>query len=129
MATPVRSVTPSVNFESRAWKFMRYSGILLIPLVWIHVLLQDVIVGVHDIDLEYVLVQRWSNIGVQIYDILLLAFAFSHGMNGLRQVINDFIRSPRAQKIIGIIIFVLWIFISFVGAVAIIAAASKNLGG
>lgn len=129
MATPVRSVTPSVNFETRAWKFMRYSGILLIPLVWIHVLLQDVIVGVHDIDLEYVLVQRWSNIGVQIYDILLLAFAFSHGMNGLRQVINDFIRSPRAQKIIGIIIFVLWIFISFVGAVAIIAAASKNLGG
>lgn len=128
MTTSVRSVTPPANLETRAWKFMRYSGVLLIPLVWLHVLLQDVIVGVHAIDLDYVLVQRWSNIGVQIYDILLLAFAFSHGMNGLRQVVNDFIRSPRAQKVVGIIIFVLWIIISFVGAIAIIAAASKNLG-
>lgn len=130
METSIRSVPPPpANFETKAWQFMRYSGILLIPLVWMHVLLQDVIVGVHNIDLEYVLVQRWSNIGIQIYDILLLAFTFAHGMNGLRQVANDFFHSQKAQKNVAIIIFILWIVVSIVGAIAIIAAAAKNLAG
>jgi len=40
------------NFENIAWKWMRYSAILLIPLVWIHVILQDILVGVHRINLD-----------------------------------------------------------------------------
>lgn len=121
-----RTITPPKNFENTAWKWMRYSGVLLIPLVWIHVLLQDVLVGVHAIDFDYV-IKRWSMIGWQVYDILLLAFAFAHGMNGLRQVANDFIHEPKAQKMVANIIFVLWLVVSVIGAIAIIAAASKHL--
>ena len=128
MTTQVRTVKTSQNWESFAWKWMRYSGILLIPLAWGHVLLQDVIVGVHAIDIDYVLV-RWANIGWQIYDILLLAFAFAHGMNGLRQVTNDFIHSASGRRITNIVLFVIWLVISIIGAVAIIAAASNNAGG
>lgn len=40
------------NHEQTAWKWMRYSGLLLIPLVWFHVLIQDVLAGVHQIDLD-----------------------------------------------------------------------------
>jgi succinate dehydrogenase / fumarate reductase, membrane anchor subunit len=126
MAT--RMITPPKNFETTAWKWMRYSGIALLPLVWIHVLLQDVIVGVHAIDFDYV-VFRWSVLGWQVYDILLLAFAFAHGMNGLRQVANDFIHDPRAQKTVAWVIFVLWLVVSAIGAVAIIAAAAKHAAG
>ena len=50
------------TLESWAWLFMRYSGILLIPLVWIHVAIQDVLVGVHAIDLDYV-AMRWATLG------------------------------------------------------------------
>jgi succinate dehydrogenase / fumarate reductase membrane anchor subunit len=107
---------------------MRYSGILLIPLAWGHVLLQDVIVGVHAIDINYVLL-RWASICWQIYDILLLAFAFAHGMNGLRQVVNDFVHGQTAQRIIAWVIFALWLVISAIGAIAIIVAASNNLAG
>jgi len=114
------------NYETKAWVFMRYSSLLLIPLVWIHVLWQDVIIGVHNIDTNYVL-QRWSNIGIQIYDILLLAFAFAHGMNGLRQVMLDFVHSPKARKTTSIIIFILWIIITIIGGIAIIAAAKSHL--
>lgn len=121
-----RTITPPKNFENTAWKWMRYSGVLLIPLAWFHVLLQDVIVGVHAIDFSYV-VTRWSMIGWQVYDILLLAFAFAHGMNGLRQVSNDFIHDPKTQKTIAWIIFVLWIIVSAMGAIAIIASAAKHL--
>lgn len=122
----VRTITPPKSFETTAWRWMRYSGVLLIPLVWIHVLIQDVLVGVHAIDFDYV-VLRWSMIGWQIYDILLLAFAFAHGMNGLRQVANDFIHDQKAQKTVAWVIFILWLLISIIGAVAIIASASKHL--
>ena len=114
------------NYETRAWLLMRYSSLLLIPLVWIHVLWQDVIIGVHNIDNNYVL-RRWSNIGIQIYDILLLAFAFAHGMNGLRQVLLDYIHTDNARKITSIVIFILWIAISIMGGIAIIAAAKAHL--
>ncbi|HNB51386.1 MAG TPA: hypothetical protein PK530_05565 [Anaerolineales bacterium] len=121
-----RTITPPKNLETTAWKWMRYSGVLLIPLVWIHVLIQDVLVGVHAIDFDYV-VLRWSMLGWQIYDILLLSFAFAHGMNGLRQVANDFIQSKSAQKTAAWVIFVLWLVVSIIGAIAIIASASKHL--
>ena len=114
------------SYESVAWKWMRYSSLLLIPLVWGHVLIQDVIVGVHNIDIDYVAL-RWASIGWQIYDILLLAFAFAHGMNGLRQVLMDFVHSDRARKNWSMIIFVSWLIISAIGAFAIIAGARPEL--
>ncbi len=122
-----RTVKIPANFETKAWRFMRLSGILLIPLAWIHVIFQDVVIGVHNIDLDYVLQQRWNNIGIQIFDVLLLSFAFAHGMNGLRQVANDFIHKPAAQKITARVIFILWLIISIMGAIAIFAAAQNNL--
>jgi succinate dehydrogenase / fumarate reductase membrane anchor subunit len=126
MTANTRTITPPKNYETFAWKWMRYSGILLIPLVWIHVLIQDVLVGVHAIDLNYV-VLRWSMIGWQIYDILLLAFTFAHGMNGLRQVSNDFIHGEKAQRNVAWLLFIVWLLLSAIGAVAILAAAAKNL--
>ena len=117
---------PKATYESVAWKWMRYSGIALIPLAWIHVAIQDVIVGVHAIDIDYVAL-RWASIGWRTYDILLLAFAFAHGMNGLRQVALDFVHTDKARRNLSILLFVIWIVISAIGAVAIIAGARPEL--
>ncbi len=124
MTAEVRKVEVPQNLETIAWKWMRYSGVALIPLAWIHIALNDVIVGVHRIDIDYV-AMRWASIGWQTFDILLLAFAFAHGVNGLRQVLNDFIKSPGAQQIVGWVLFVVWLVISAIGAVAIIAGVSQ----
>jgi succinate dehydrogenase / fumarate reductase membrane anchor subunit len=107
---------------------MRYSGILLIPLVWIHLMLQDVIVGVHAIDAEYVAL-RWGMLFWQVYDSLLLGFAFAHGMNGLRQVLRDFIRSPQAMRIVSIGLFIAWLALTAIGASAIVLASQSILAG
>jgi succinate dehydrogenase / fumarate reductase membrane anchor subunit len=133
-AQTIRRTKPPRNYEVTAWKWMRYSAILLIPLVWFHVLLQDVIVGVHAIaETEggafLYAVERWGNPIWITYDILLLAFAFAHGMNGLRQVALDFIHSEKAQRITSYVIFVLWLVVSAIGAYAIIAAAASQLAG
>ena len=113
-----RSVAPG-GFESWAWKWMRYSGLLLIPLAWGHVLIQDILVGVHSIDLDYV-AMRWASLGWRVYDFLLLAFAFAHGVNGLRQVINDYIHQDSVRRNFAWFLFVFWLILSLIGAVAIV---------
>lgn len=107
------------GLESVAWKWMRYSGLLLIPLAWGHVLIQDVLVGVHRIDLNYV-AMRWASLGWRIYDFALLAFAFAHGVNGLRQVLNDYLTSDKARRWLAWFLLVFWLVLSLIGAAAIV---------
>lgn len=114
-----QSVELAGTFENTAWKWMRYSGLLLIPLAWIHVALQDVLVGVHAIDLDYVAL-RWASLGWRIYDFALLSFAFAHGVNGLRQVLFDYIGNDRTRRRLSWLLLVFWLVISLIGAVAIL---------
>ena len=114
-----RRVDRPKNFETTAWLFMRYSGLLLIPLVWVHVAIQDVLVGVHAIDLDYVAL-RWATLGWRVYDIALLAFAFAHGMNGFRNVLNDYVRGTRVRRALDWLLLLGWLVISAIGAVAIV---------
>jgi len=126
MTTTTRTVEKPKNVENFAWKWMRYTGILMLPLVWGHVIIQDLVVGVHEIDNAYV-IQRWSNIGWLAYDFLLLGFTFAHGMNGLRQVLDDFIHSSKWRKIVSWGLFVIWIVITTIGATALFAIGQSNL--
>ena len=98
---------------------MRYSAFLLIPLVWIHAIIQDLIVGGHNLSLEYVHM-RWAIFGWRVYDIFLLAFAFSHGVNGLRQVLLDYTKSESATKTINWTMFIFWLVFITIGASALI---------
>jgi succinate dehydrogenase / fumarate reductase membrane anchor subunit len=107
------------SLDGWIWLAMRYSGILLIPLAWIHVALQDVLVGVHRISLDYV-AQRWALLGWRVYDVALLAFAFAHGMNGLRQVLEDYVASDLARRGVRWTLFLLWLAISGLGVVAVV---------
>jgi succinate dehydrogenase / fumarate reductase membrane anchor subunit len=116
--------TPKRRLETTAWTWMRYSGLLLIPLAWGHVLIQDVLIGVHSIDLDYV-AMRWASIGWRTYDFLLLAFAFAHGVNGLRQVIHDYIRRETLMRKISWLLFAFWLVISAIGAFAIIGGVRQ----
>lgn len=121
-----RRINLKPNYDQIAWKWMRYSAILLIPLVWIHIVLQDVIVGVHDINAEYVSL-RWGMFFWQVYDILLLGFAFAHGMNGLRQVLRDYIKNERLMRAISIALLIFWAVLTFIGGFAIIMATNSAL--
>jgi succinate dehydrogenase / fumarate reductase membrane anchor subunit len=119
MSETTRKVQIKPNYDSIAWKWMRYSAILLIPLAWGHILIQDVLVGVHQISLEYV-AQRWAFWGWRAYDFLLLAFAFAHGVNGLRQILSDYITAPKWRNIMSWLLLFFWLVVSLIGAVAII---------
>ena len=115
----------AISYDSTAWKWMRYSGLLLIPLAWIHVLLQDVLIGVHAIDIDYVAL-RWATLGWRVYDFALLTFAFAHGVNGLRQVLLDYVGSEVWRRRLNILLLLFWLIISLIGAVAIIGGVRAN---
>lgn len=114
-----RSIKPSTGFDTLAWKYMRYSAFLLIPLAWGHVLIQDILVGGHQIDLDYVSL-RWSMIGWRIYDFCLLSFAFAHGINGLRQILFDYILNEKYRRWVALGLLAAWLVISPIDALAII---------
>jgi succinate dehydrogenase / fumarate reductase membrane anchor subunit len=118
-----RTVKVPQNYETIAWKWMRISAFLLVPLVWGHMILQDVIVGVHAMDLNYVQL-RWASLFWRIYDGLLLAFAFAHGVNGLRQVLFDYVHGESARRNLVIFLVVLWAAITIFGFIALIAGVN-----
>jgi succinate dehydrogenase / fumarate reductase, membrane anchor subunit len=120
----IRKAEVRQNYSSYAWKWMRYSGFLLIPLVWGHLLLQDALVGAHKIDISYVTV-RWADVGWRAYDAALLAFAFAHGVNGFRQVAFDYIHSERNRKILSWVLLIGWLVISVIGTITLVTGVKR----
>jgi succinate dehydrogenase / fumarate reductase membrane anchor subunit len=118
-AHTVSPISTRPSWLTIAWTLMRLSAILLVPLVWTHVVIQDMLVGVHKIDLDYV-AMRWASLGWRVYDAGLLCFAFAHGTNGLRQVLEDYIHGRRARRVIRVLLFCFWLGITALGAAAVI---------
>jgi succinate dehydrogenase / fumarate reductase membrane anchor subunit len=114
------------GLEATAWRWMRYSGILLIPLAWFHVYLQDVFVGVHAIDIDYV-AARLDILGWVLYDFFLLLFTFAHGMYGLRQVSSDFVHNEKKRRILDILLLIVWLVVSVIGTIALFLGARPEL--
>lgn len=107
------------SFDTWSWLFLRWSAILLLPLVWTHVLLTDVLFGIHRIDLDYVQI-RWATFGWRAFDIALLGFAFAHGVIGLRSVIHDYVTDVVWVRRIDRLLLGMWLVITAIGAVAIV---------
>ena len=119
-----RVISLPKNHEVTAWKWMRYSGLLLIPLAWGHVLIQDVLIGVDRIDLNYVSM-RWAYLGWRIYDLFLLVFALAHGINGLRQVVLDFVAKKKDIRLVNKAAFVCWLVLVLFGIAALVGGVRK----
>lgn len=100
-----RKVQVQSNFERLAFLFMRLTGIGLIILAVGHVLIQHVLSDVHNLTLE-VVAATWNAWGWKAYDMLLLAFAIPHGVNGLRNVLEDYVHNKQAVKVINIILVI-----------------------
>ena len=114
-----RYVKRKLGYEMSAWRYMRLSGILLVPLVWTHAILNALIVGSHRVSLDLV-AGRWAHFGWRTYDALLLAFAFSHGVSGLRQILFDFAKTSRTRKLINILMLLFWLALFTLGVIGII---------
>ncbi len=105
------------GFEFYMWLFMRVSGLLLIVIALFHVFWMHFVIGVEKINFV-VIAERWT--GPQgafwrLYDLLLLAFAFTHGVNGTRNVIDDYFHSPGWRAFLRIALIIFWFVLMGMG--------------
>jgi succinate dehydrogenase / fumarate reductase membrane anchor subunit len=111
---------PRAGFELWAWLFMRVSGILLLFLAVGHVLIMHVLeTGVERVNFSFV-VERWSSPFWRTWDWLMLSLSLLHGINGMRVIIQDYVRNPGGRLawnwtfgIVGLVLFVLGSVIVF----------------
>lgn len=86
----------SSNFELYAWFFMRISGLVLLFIALFHLFYMHFVVDVAKITWSTV-EQRWNDpvwgAGWRTFDLALLLFSFTHGTNGVRYVIEDYVPS------------------------------------
>jgi succinate dehydrogenase / fumarate reductase, membrane anchor subunit len=119
-APPDRRERPRSGFELWSWLFMRLSGILLLFLAVGHVLIMHVLeTGVERVNFDFV-VERWSSPFWRTWDWMMLSLALLHGINGMRVIIQDYVRRPLARlawnwafAIVGFSLFVLGTIIVF----------------
>lgn len=105
------------QFELQTWFFMRVSGLLLIFLALGHVFIMTVINDLETIDYAFV-AARWAMPIWRVYDGLLLTLGILHGANGLRWVIDDYVRHPGwrvlAQSVLYTVTFIIFVMGSII---------------
>jgi succinate dehydrogenase / fumarate reductase membrane anchor subunit len=80
------------RFETFSWYFFRWSGVALLFLVLIHLILNHIVTDVGQTNYQYV-AARYANPFWRVYDLLLLVLGLLHGLNGLRVIVDDYVRS------------------------------------
>jgi len=115
------------RFELYAWFFTRVTGILLLLMAAFSLVYANLVGGPSNL---YAAAQmRWaffpiqfhvqstsvevtpsfSNPFWQVYSFLVIAFAATHGLNGLRVVLEDYIRHPLLMAWIRAVLVGLWL--------------------
>ncbi len=115
-------VQPRSRFELYAWLFMRVSGLVLILMAVFHFLYMHFYIQVDTINFE-VIALRWQQPLWRVYDFVLLALGFTHGINGARVVLEDYV-PKRMLRAILTILFLLYIAFISLGAWIIVTFRS-----
>jgi succinate dehydrogenase / fumarate reductase membrane anchor subunit len=95
---------PRQNFETWSWFFMRVSGLVLLFLALTHFAITHILNDVVETDAEFV-AARWDNPLWRMFDWVLLTLALAHGLNGLRWIIDDYVRRPSARATVKAVLY------------------------
>ena len=110
---------PAGGFELWTWLFMRISGIVLLFLAVGHVLIMHVLdEGIDRVNFEFVAV-RWDDVFWRTWDWALLSLALVHGVNGLRVVVQDYVRPAGARFVVNMFFYTLGFILFVLGTVVV----------
>jgi succinate dehydrogenase / fumarate reductase membrane anchor subunit len=99
---------------------MRISGVVLLFLVLIHLYVMHLIdAGVERVDFDFV-TSRWNNVGWRSFDWVMLFLALLHGANGLRIIIEDYVRSPALRTAIKSTLYTIILILMIMGTAVIV---------
>ena len=107
------------GFETFSWYFFRISGVALIFLAIIHLFLNHVSTDVSCTSYQLVSI-RYANPFWRVYDWLLLTLALLHGVNGLRVVIDDYVRTRGLRLTLQSTLGLVTLIFFFLGTITLI---------
>ncbi len=110
--------------EARSWAYMRLSGLLLLFFALVHFAITHVVNDVADTDYDFV-AERWHNPAWRMFDWLLLVLALSHGLNGLRWIVDDYVRRPGPRQAVKAVLYGLTAVLVVVGTFTVLAFPSR----
>lgn len=103
--TPAARSSRGKNWEKWGWIYMRFSGFLLVILIFGHLLINLVLGdGVKQIDFAFV-AGKYATPFWQVWDLLMLWLALIHGGNGMRTLVNDYAYNRTVNRILKWAIF------------------------
>lgn len=101
------------------WLYMRISGLLLLVLAVGHVLIMHVVdEGVGRVDFGFV-ATRWASPFWRTWDWLMLLLALTHGINGLRVIVLDYVRPAGVRFAANMIFYVTGLVLFALGTVIV----------
>ena len=108
---------------------MRVSGFVLLFLAVGHVVIMHVVdSGIERVDYAFV-ADRWQGVLWRTWDWLLLSLALLHGVNGLRVVVQDYVRSPRARVALNWFFYIVGFLIFALGTIVVFTFGPQVWGG
>ncbi len=121
---PVDRKRYRASAEAKSWAFMRLSGLLLLFFALVHFSITHIVNDVVDTDYDFV-AERWHNPAWRVFDWMLLVLALSHGLNGLRWIVDDYVRQPGRRKAVKGLLYGLTGALVVVGTLTILAFPSR----
>lgn len=121
-----------INLDYVMWLFMRISGLFLLLLSIVGVVGAALMGARNQVDLPTLLrwayfpnpnhvinseipdVDLWATAYWQVMQILVIFFGVTHGMNGLRNVLEDYVENSFFQIVLRGFLFLLWLGIMIV---------------
>jgi succinate dehydrogenase / fumarate reductase membrane anchor subunit len=113
------AVRPKSSIETWAWFFMRVSGLILFFLALIHMFIMHIENDVTQTTVAFV-AKRYENPWWKLFDWLLLALGLLHGGNGLRVIIDDYLKRPVYQLLTKAILLVTTVGLFLLGTITIL---------
>jgi succinate dehydrogenase / fumarate reductase membrane anchor subunit len=120
--------------ELWTWFFMRLSGIVLVVLVLGHFTIVHILGdGVDRVDFAFVS-GRWSSPFWQTWDWTMLFLGLLHGANGMKVVIEDYVRRDGARAALKSVLYLTTFVLLLLGTLVILSfdpakGRSAVLGG
>ncbi len=110
------------------WFFMRISGVILLFLVLIHLYVMHLVgEGVERVDFAFV-AERWANVGWKTFDWVMLFLSLLHGANGLRVIIDDYVRSPAKRTAIKATLYTATAILMIMGTAVLVTFDPRQTG-
>jgi succinate dehydrogenase / fumarate reductase membrane anchor subunit len=110
--------------EARSWAFMRLTGLLLLFFALVHFSITHIVNDVVETDYDFV-AERWHNPAWRVFDWMLLVLALSHGLNGLRWIVDDYVRTPSRNRAVKGFLYGLTAVLVVVGTLTILLFPSR----